>query len=438
MSSATANETAPGPIEAFASVEQAGVPLLPLRKAGLSRFAEWGLPTTRDEDWRFTNLKPLVELPFLPTLEPVGQALDQTEIGSITFSQHDIDRLVFLDGHFLSDLSLISDQPDGVTVSNLTGSLSKLENSIGSLTANDENPFIALNDAFFTDGALIHIPSNARLANPVHLVFLFTASEEGQAAHIRNCILADDNTQGTIIESHLSLGQATASTNVVTETRIGAGANLEHIKLQDQSINAIHLASLNSELSNDAQYAFHSFVLGSRLSRNNLRMRLAKPRGECVLNGLYIMRAEQLADHHMIVDHAAPHCDSHEYFNGILDGKSRGVFHGRILVQPDAQKTDAKQTNKNLILSDNATANTKPQLEIYADDVKCTHGATIGELDDDAIFYLRARGLDTKTARRMLMHGFAGEIVDRIQHHSIREELNQLIWNRLESKHHLD
>ena len=438
MSSATANETAPAPIEAFARVEQAGGPLLSLRKAGLARFAEQGFPTTHDEDWRFTSLKPLIDLPFLPTLEPDGQALGQAEINGITFGRHDVDRLVFVDGHYSSDLSLISDQPDGVTVSNLAGSLSKLENNIGSLTANDENPFIALNDAFFTDGAWIRIPSNGRLAKPVHLVYLSTAGGDGQAAHIRNWIDAGDNAQGTLVESHLSLGQAATSTNVVTETRIDAGANLEHIKFQDQSDSAVHLASLHSELSNDAHYVFHSFALGSRLSRNNLRIRLAKPGIECVLNGLYMTRAEQLADHHMIVDHAAPHCDSHEYFNGILDDKSRGVFHGRILVQPDAQKTDAKQTNKNLILSEDATANTKPQLEIYADDVRCTHGATIGELDEDAIFYLRTRGLDTKTARRMLMHGFASEIVDRIQHDGIREELDQLVWNRLECEHHLD
>ena len=438
MSSATANETAPAPIEAFARVEQAGGPLLPLRKAGLARFAEQGFPTTHDEDWRFTSLKPLIDLPFLPTLEPDDQALAQAEINDISFGRHDVDRLVFVDGHYSSDLSLISDQPDGVTVSNLAGSLSKLENNIGTLTANDENPFIALNDAFFTDGAWIRIPPNGRLAKPVHLVYLSTAGGDGQAAHVRNWIDAGDNAQGTLVESHLSLGQAATSTNVVTETRIGAGANLEHIKFQDQSDSAVHLASLHSELSNDAHYAFHSFALGSRISRNNLRMRLAKPGIECVLNGLYITQAEQLADHHMIVEHAAPHCDSHEYFTGILDDQSRGVFHGRILVQPDAQKTDAKQTNKNLILSEDATANTKPQLEIYADDVKCTHGATIGELDDDAIFYLRTRGLDTKTARRMLMHGFASEIVDRIQHDSIREELDQLVWNRLESEHHLD
>ena len=438
MSSATANETAPTPIEAFARVEQAGGPLLPLRKTGLGRFAERGFPTTQDEDWRFTSLKPLADLPFLPTLEPSDQAFNQTEINGITFGRHDVDRLVFVDGHYSSDLSLISDQPDGVTVSNLADSLSELKNDISSLSANDENPFIALNDAFFTDGALIRIPSNGRLAKPVHLVFLSTAARDGQAAHVRNWIDAGDNAQGTLVESHLSLGQAATSTNVVTETRIGAGANLEHIKFQDQSDSTVHLASLHSELSKDARYAFHSLALGSRLSRNNLRMRLAKPGIECVLNGLYMTHSDQLADHHMIVDHAAPRCDSHEYFNGILDNQSRGVFHGRILVQSDAQKTNAKQTNKNLILSDHATANTKPQLEIYADDVRCTHGATVGELDDDAIFYLQTRGLDTKTARRMLMHGFAGEIVDRIQHDGIREELDQLVWNRLEDKHHLD
>ncbi len=227
-------------------------------------------------------------------------------------------------------------------------------------------------------------------------------------------------------------------TNVVTESRIGDGANIEHIKFQDQSNRAFHLASLHSELGRDAQYTFHSIALGARLSRNNLRMRLTRPGIECVLNGLYMLRGQQLADHHMIVEHAAPHCDSHEYFNGILDDQSRGVFHGRILVQPGAQKTDAKQTNKNLLLSDDATANTKPQLEIYADDVKCTHGATVGEMDDDAIFYLQTRGLDPSTARRMLLHGFAGEIVERIRHDAVREELNALVLGRLEAVHKLD
>ena len=269
MSSATATELAKAPTAAFAQVEQAGVELLPLRKAGLARFAEHGYPTTRDEDWRFTSLKPFTELPFQPVLEPLGQAA----IDGITFAQHDTDRLIFVDGHFAEELSRVSEQPDGVTVSNLAGRLSGLENEIGSLSGSDENPLIALNDAFFTDGALIRIPANQRLTKPVHLVYLSTASEDGQVAHVRNWIEAGANAQGTIIESHLSLGQAAASTIVVTETRVGSGANLEHIKFQDQSDSTIHLASLHSELSNDARYAFHSFALGARLSRTNLRMR---------------------------------------------------------------------------------------------------------------------------------------------------------------------
>ena len=430
---ATAN-SAVTPVEAFVAIEQNGATLLPLRKAGLARFAESGYPTLSDEDWRFTNVKPLSELPFRPTLLPVDQAIGEEQLSDVIFGQLDADRLVFVDGHFSSALSQIADQSNGVTISNLAN----VEVELGSLSAGDDNPFVALNDAFFTDGAVIQIADGQRLAKPIHLLFVTTASEDGDAAHIRNWIVAGTNAQVTIIESHLSLGQAATVTNVVTESRIGDGANIEHIKFQDQSSRAFHLASLHSELGRDARYAFHSISLGARLARNNLRMRLAQPGIECVLNGLYMLRGQQLANHHMLVEHAAAHCDSHEYFNGILDDQSRGVFHGRILVQPGAQKTDAKQTNKNLLLSDDATANTKPQLEIYADDVKCTHGATIGAMDDDAIFYLQTRGIDTATARRMLLHGFAGEIVERIRHDDVREELDALVWNRLESAHQMD
>ena len=438
MSQVATTNFAVEPVEAFAELEQNGAALMPLRKAGLARFSEAGFPTLRDEDWRFTNVKPLAELPFRPVLLASGQALGQEQLGDVTFGQLDADRLVFVDGHFNAELSQTADQPSGVTVTHLASGLTGLERELGALSGGDDNPFVALNDAFFTDGALIQIGDGQRLAKPAHLLFVATAGEDGEAAHIRNWIVAGANSQGTIIESHLSLGQAASVTNVVTESRIGDGADIEHIKFQDQSNKAFHLASLHSELGRDAQYAFHSIALGARLSRNNLRMRLAQPGIECVLNGLYMLRGQQLADHHMLVEHAAAHCDSHEYFNGILDDQSRGVFHGRILVQPGAQKTDAKQTNKNLLLSDDATANTKPQLEIYADDVKCTHGATIGAMDDDAIFYLRTRGLDTPTARRMLLHGFAGEIIERIRHDDAREELDALVWDRLEAEHQLD
>ncbi len=219
---------------------------------------------------------------------------------------------------------------------------------------------------------------------------------------------------------------------VVTESILGEGAVVEHLKLQDERPHSYHFSSLHAHLGRACNYVAHSIALGAALARNDIRATLAGEGVECVLNGLYLTRGEQLADHHMVVEHAQPHCASHEYFNGILDDRSKGVFHGRILVRPIAQKTDAKQTNKNLLLSEQATANTKPQLEIYADDVKCTHGATVGQMNEESIFYLRARGIGLATARRMLMHAFAGEIVDRVRWEPAREELDRLVWDRLE------
>jgi len=219
----------------------------------------------------------------------------------------------------------------------------------------------------------------------------------------------------------------------VTELVLAEGAFVEHCKFQDESLKAFHLAAIHAHLGRASNLVAHSIATGARISRNNIRTKLNGEGVECVLNGLYLTRDEQLADHHMIVEHAQPHCNSHEYYNGILDGRSKGVFHGRILVQRPAQKTDAKQTNKNLLLSDDATADTKPQLEIYADDVKCTHGATIGQLNEESIFYLRARGIGAERARRMLIHAFAGEIIERIRYAPAREELDKVIWDRLEA-----
>src|SRR5204863_9489267 len=221
-------------------------------------------------------------------------------------------------------------------------------------------------------------------------------------------------------------------TNAVTELLVAEGAVIEHCKAQEEAASAFHLAAFHAHLGRGCKLVSHSIATGARLSRNNIRTSLAGEGVECVLNGLYLTKGDQLADHHMIVEHAQPHCASHEYYNGILDGRSKGVFHGRILVRQIAQKTDAKQTNKNLLLSEDATVDTKPQLEIYADDVKCTHGATVGQLNEESIFYLRARGIGVETARRMLIHAFAGEIIERIRHRPTPEELDQLIWERLE------
>jgi Fe-S cluster assembly protein SufD len=235
-----------------------------------------------------------------------------------------------------------------------------------------------------------------------------------------------------VLESYVSTVDGAYFTNAVTEMIAGDDTRIEHCKVQDESPRAFHIATLHAQLGRNSNVRSHSIALGAKLSRNNIRTHLGGEGIECVLNGLYLTKEEQLADHHMIVEHAAPHCASHEYFNGILDDRSRGVFHGRIYVHPAAQKTDAKQTNKNMLLSDEATVDTKPQLEIYADDVKCTHGATVGQLNDESIFYLRARGIGQDTARRMLIHAFAGEIIERIQCEPAREELDKIVWDRLE------
>jgi Fe-S cluster assembly protein SufD len=279
------------------------------------------------------------------------------------------------------------------------------------------------------------VPAGKTVAEPVHLLFVSTGGEAGLTASPRNLIIAEANSKLTVIESYVSTADGAYFTNAVDELVIGENAVVEHCKFQDESPAAYHIAAIHVHLSRSCNFIAHSVATGAKLSRNNIRTSLADEGVECVLNGLYLTRDEQLADHHMIVDHAKPHCNSHEYYNGILDGRSKGVFHGRILVRPDAQKTDAKQTNKNLLLSDDATIDTKPQLEIYADDVKCTHGATIGQLNDESIFYLRARGIGLETARRMLIHAFAGEIIDRIRYAPAREEMDKIVWDRLEQNH---
>jgi Fe-S cluster assembly protein SufD len=429
-------------LEKFRRFETASQPkwLLPLRKAGLARFGEIGLPTLQDEDWRFTNVAPIARLPFKPAFEPTDgvsvEALKDFAFGKLPGSQ-----LVFVNGHYAASLSSVKNPPAGGKVSNLAAALASdpalLEKHLGRYAQSADNGFTALNQAFFLDGGFVHVPAGKVAEEPIHLVYVSTAKQSGTTFHPRNLIIAEANSRVTILESYVSLGGTGYFTNAVTELFAGDGARLEFVKFQDEAADAFHLAAFHGEFGRASNVIVHSFALGAKLSRNNIRAKLAGEGLECILNGLYLTRGEQLADHHMVVEHAQPHCASHEYFNGILDDKSKGVFHGRILVQPLAQKTDAKQTNKNLLLSDDATADTKPQLEIYADDVKCTHGATIGQLDEESIFYLRTRGIGPETARRMLIHAFAGEIIERIKHEPAREELDKLVWERLEANPHV-
>jgi Fe-S cluster assembly protein SufD len=411
--------------------------VFPLRKAGMAHFAELGFPTLQDEDWRFTNVAPIAKLPFKPVFDAAQNGVSPETVSNFLFGKLPACRLVFVDGHYEAKLSAQVPLPQGVIVSNLAAALRDhpdlLEKHLGRYAPGQKNPFTALNSAFFQDGAFVFVPAGKSVKTPIHLLFVSTAKEEGATVQPRNLILAGKSSQATIIESYASTADAPYFTNAVTELVADDNAIVEHCKFQDESLSAYHLAAIHAHLGRNCNFISHSFATGARLSRNNIRTALAGEGLECILNGLYLAKGDQLADHHMNVEHAQPHCASHEYYNGILDGRSKGVFHGRILVRQAAQKTDAKQTNKNLLLSDNATVDTKPQLEIYADDVKCTHGATIGQLNPESVFYLRSRGLGLETARRMLIHAFAAEIIARIRHPAVREELDKLVWERLEA-----
>ena len=411
--------------------------LAPLRQAGIARFSELGFPTTHDEDWRFTNVAPLARLPFKPVLQATLDNLTPETIADFTFGRVPGTRLVFVNGHYVPSLSILIPQAKGVTVQNLATAIASdsklLESHLARIALGEQSAFAALNTAFFQDGAFVHVPPEQSIEKPIHLLFIATSDEAGATSNPHNLIIAGRNSKATVLESYVSTVDAPYFTNAVTDLVLGEGAVVEHAKFQDESPRAFHVAAIQARLGRGCNLISHSIATGAHLSRNNIRTTLAGEGVECVLNGLYLTRGDQLADHHMIVEHASPHCNSHEYYNGILEGKSKGVFHGRILVRQAAQKTDAKQTNKNLLLSEDATVDTKPQLEIYADDVKCTHGATIGQLNEEAIFYLRARGISSARARRMLIHAFAGEIIERIRHPEARGELDRLVWDRLEA-----
>jgi Fe-S cluster assembly protein SufD len=278
------------------------------------------------------------------------------------------------------------------------------------------------------------MPAGSAIEQPIHLLFIATGHDEGAVVQPRNLILAAPGSSVKILESYVSLGSAAQMTNAVTEMVLGEGASIEHCRLQDENLHAFHISTVQAQQAKDSRWLSHSVAVGGRLARHNVNTVLAGPGAEGVLNGLYLGRGEQLIDHHTVVDHAQPHCESHEYYHGILAERSHGVFNGKILVRKDAQKTNAKQTNRNLLLSDNAVIDTKPQLEIFADDVKCTHGATIGQLNQEALFYLQARGIGLENARRMLIRAFANDMVERIKLEPVRAALEEMLTQRFADK----
>jgi Fe-S cluster assembly protein SufD len=402
--------------------------LRPIRQAAARRFAELGFPTRRDEEWRFTPIAPIVETPFAPAARI---SLSTDAIRPYTYDAFSNSRVVIVNGHFAAELSSLNALPKGVQVLSFADALDSQaglsERHFARYASFENQPFVALNTALFTDGVFISIPRNAVVEQPIHVVVVSTTREEAVISHPRVLIVAGENSQATVIETYAGSEERVYLTNAVTEIVLAENAVVDHYKVQRESAQGYHIATLQVQLARASNFSSHSISLGGAITRNDVNAVVADEGCECTLNGLYMGHDRQLVDNHTFIDHAMPHCNSHELYKGILDGRSRGVFNGKILVRQDAQKTDAKQTNQVLLLSDDAQINTKPQLEIYADDVRCTHGATVGQLSDEALFYLRSRGIPKADARNLLIYAFASDVVSRIKVEPLRAQLDHAL-----------
>jgi len=395
------------------------------REAAMERFARLGFPGLRDEDWKYTSVAAIERQHFAvaPAL-PSSLAAGQAE-GFVLPGTH---LLVFVDGGFEPRLSRLGALPDGVTVGSLAEALRRepgeLEGRLGGVQENG-TVFAALNQAFACDGAYIQVLPGRKIQAPIQLLFL--ASRADLLIQPRNLILAEEGSSVCIIEQHGAVGEGTYFTNAVTGIVVGQGATVEHHKLQQEGGQAFHIASITAEQGRDSRLVSTSFALGATLARVDIAVGLAGEGAACNLDGLYIAGGRQHLDHHTRIDHLKPRCSSREIYKGVLAGASRAVFNGKVIVHPDAQQSDAFQSNHNLLLSENAEVDTKPQLEIFADDVKCGHGATVGQLDPEQLFYLRSRGVDEGLARTLLTAAFAREVVDRVGFGALQERLDQLL-----------
>lgn len=413
--------------------------LLPTRKAAFARFSELGFPTIRDEEWRFTNVSAIAEGGYEPCAMEAGARVTGEELSPFAAGDLGEQLLVFVNGRFEPSLSHCEQLDAGLSLANLGDSIladgPALEPFLARHAAFDGQAFTALNTAMFEDGAVVRVAKNSVVGRPVHLLYVSTAAasstEQPFATFPRNLIVAEENSQVTVVETYLGIGQVSSLTNTVTEIVGEAGSTVEHFKIIRESIDTHHMADLHITQGRGSRVSSLVATFGGSIVRNDINANLDGEGGNCTLNGLSMIGGQQHVDNHLRVIHAEPHCDSWEYFKGIYDGSAVGVFSGRIIVRKDAQKTDAKQTNKSLILSKNARAESKPQLEILADDVKCTHGVTIGQVNPDEVFYLMTRGVDESAARRILVRAFAQEGLDRVSVPALREQLEALIGERL-------
>jgi Fe-S cluster assembly protein SufD len=404
----------------------------------MARFEELGFPTTKDEEWKYTNVAPLIKQGFSSTISDSAPA-DLTDLSSFVAPECQNSQLVFVNGKLREDLSSLTSLPADVVAIDLTAALADGRYSeiarehLGRHADYVANGFTALNTALIGTGAFIYIPRNATVAAPIHLLFVADAVDNPVVSP-RILVVAEENSSATLIESYAGTDKSHYFTNAVTEFVLKDGARIEHYKVQRESAQAFHVATTAADLGTNASYDTTTITFGAQLSRHDVHVTMDHEGAECWVDGLYLVTAAQHTDTHSVIDHRKPHCTSHQLYKGILDGKSRAVFNGKIFVRHDAQKTDAMQTNKNLLLSNEARVDTKPQLEILADDVKCAHGAAVGQIEEDELFYLRTRGIHPDLARNLLTYGFAEEVIAKIKIDSIRERLDSAVLNRLNAR----
>jgi len=402
------------------------------RNGALDAFASAGFPTPRNEDWKYTRVTPIEKRAF-KLAHGNGLAVQARDIAPFHLGGLECEQLVFVDGRYVDALSRREAMTSGARVTTLQSAMNApsqlLETHLGHYAGTTGQPFSALNTAFMTDGAVIHVKNRGADQKPIHLLFI--ATREDVISHPRILVVAEAGSQATVIESYACLFEGCYFTNTLTEVALMEDAQMDHYKLQEESTKAFHVATLQVRQERDSRFASHSISFGGQLVRNDINIVLDAEGAACTLNGLFMVGGRQHVDYHTRVDHAKANGSSEEVYKGILDGRARGVFNGRVKVHPDAQKTDARQSNKNLLLSRDAEIDTKPELEIYADDVKCSQGATVGQLDEQSLFYLRSRGIGEDQARGLLTYGFARDILDRVDLAPLRHKLTEGLLHRM-------
>lgn len=396
-----------------------------LRDRGIDRFGKVGFPNNKTEEWRHTNVQPIARIPFKPAAG--NESISVRDIHPFSFRQEAACELVFVNGVFSAGLSEVRHLPRGLHVMTLAAALEsgskRVRQHLGKHASIEANPFVALNTGFIADGAVILIDNNAALEKPIHLLFLAAPEAEPTVIHPRVLIVAGDSVSARIVETYAGAGKGVYFTNAVSEVVAGDNSHIDHCRLQHESIESFHVSTTQAQVGRGGAFITQSATLGAQLTRNDLNVVLNGEGAEATMNGLVLINGKQHCDNHTLLDHAKPNCPSHELYKYVLGGSSTGVFRGKILVRQEAQKTDSKQTSRSLLLSDDANMNSQPALEIYADDVKCTHGSTTGPVDEEMMFYIRSRGVGTAAARALLTYAFAADITRRIHVEPVRRYL---------------